>query len=116
MILAKFAAVLSGLDSSALEALGFTLIVALLEETTFRGFIQPRLAAWWGAAPGWLATAGFYVLWQLPRLLAAPETFLSNLIIVTAQSLVASYIMQRTSHVLSPALYRAVSDWLFFIK
>ncbi len=112
----KFTALLSGLNGSELEMLGFSLIVALLEETTFRGYIQPRLAAWWGAAPGWLATAGFYVLWQLPRLLAAPDTFLMNLIIITAQSLVASYIMQRSSHVLSPALYRAVSDWLFFIQ
>ena len=113
----KFTALLNGLNGSELEMLGFLLVAALLEETTFRGYIQPRLAAWWGEAPGWLATAGFFVLWQLPfLLLGAPETLPTNLLIAGAQSLVASYIMQRCHHVLSPAVYRAVSGWLFFVQ
>jgi hypothetical protein len=32
------------------------------------------------------------------------------------QSLVAGFIMQRSGHVLSPAMYRAVSDWLIFVS
>jgi membrane protease YdiL (CAAX protease family) len=111
----KFSAVVNGLNATSLSLLGFSLVVALLEETTFRGYIQQRLAAWWGSNPGWLAAAGLYLVWQLPRLLgSAPEQLWLNLGIALAQSLVAGFIMQRSSHVLAPALFRAVSDWLFF--
>jgi membrane protease YdiL (CAAX protease family) len=113
----KFMTILGGLNSAEISLLVYYLVVVLLEETTFRGFIQQRLAAWLGPTPGWLVSALLFVLWQLPRLLASPADQLwLNLGLAVAQSLVAGFIMQRSGHVLAPALYRAVSEWLFFVK
>jgi len=110
----KFNAVITGLNSESLGLLAYCLVMALMEETAFRGFIQPRLASWWGETAGWLAASALFVLCQLPRLLAVPEQLLFNLVLVVGQSLVAGYLMQRSGHVLAPALYRAVSIWLLF--
>jgi membrane protease YdiL (CAAX protease family) len=112
----KFNAVVLGLGGNGvLSMLAYSLAVAFLEETVFRGYIQPRLAAWWGEYPGWLAASGLFVICQLPRLLAAPDQLVFNLILTTGQSLVAGFIMQRSGHVMAPAVYRAVSGWLLFV-
>jgi membrane protease YdiL (CAAX protease family) len=111
----KFAAVVTSLAGGALSMLAYSLVIAFLEETLFRGYIQPRLCSWWGEYPGWLAASALFVICQLPRLLAAPDQLVFNLIVTTGQSLVAGFIMQRSGHVISPALYRAISSWLFFV-
>jgi membrane protease YdiL (CAAX protease family) len=112
----KFSAVVTGLNSQTLSLLGFSLLMALMEETAFRGFIQPRLASWWGEIAGWLAAAGLFVICQLPRLLAAPEQLVFNLVVLAGQTLVAGYVMRRSGHALAPSLYRAVSSWLIFFS
>lgn len=111
----KFLAVLVGLTTAQLSLLGFLLLITLAEETVFRGFIQPRLAAWWGPNPGWWAAAALFLVFQLPRLFAMPEQLLLNAAIVLVQSLVAGFIMQRSGHVAAPAIYRGVSDWLLYV-
>lgn len=111
----KFSAVVTGLNSQTLTLLGYALVLSLMEETAFRGFIQPRLASWWGEVAGWLAAAGLFVVCQLPRLLAAPEQLAFNLVLAVGQSVVAGYLMRRSGHALAPALYRAVSGWLLFL-
>jgi membrane protease YdiL (CAAX protease family) len=113
----KFTPIVTGLDNNEISLLAYYLVVVLLEETTFRGFIQQRMAAWLGPTFGWLVSALMFVLWQLPRLLTSPADQLwLNLGVAVAQSLVAGFIMQRSGHVLAPALYRAISEWLFFVK
>jgi len=112
----KFLAVITHLTGQQLYLLGFLLVVCLAEETVFRGYIQLRLAAWWGSNLGWLASAGMFVLWQLPRLVtSAPAQLPLNLLLAAGQSLVAGFIMQRSQHALAPAIYRAVSGWLLFL-
>lgn len=112
----KFLAVLTSLSGSEASMLGLLLVAAVCEETIFRGYIQQRLAAWWGPNLGWLAAAVLFLLWQLPRLMAVPDQLLLSIAVAGIQSLVAGFIMQRSGHVLSPALYRAVSDWLIFVS
>lgn len=112
----KFSAVVLGLGGSGvLSMLAYSLTVVFLEETVFRGYIQPRLSSWWGEYPGWLAASALFVICQVPRLLAAPDQLVFNLVLTTGQSLVAGFIMQRSGHVMAPALYRAVSGWLLFV-
>ena len=112
----KFSAVVLGLGSpGVLSMLAYWLAAAFLEETVFRGYIQPRLSSWWGEYPGWLAASGLFVICQLPRLLAAPDQLVFNLFLTAGQGLVAGFIMQRSGHVMAPALYRAVSNWLLFV-
>jgi membrane protease YdiL (CAAX protease family) len=111
----KFLAVLTHMTGPEAGMLGLLLIATLCEETVFRGYIQQRLAAWFGPNLGWLAASGLFLLWQLPLLLAVPDQILLNVAVCGAQSLVAGFIMQRSGHALSPAIYRAVSDWLIFV-
>jgi membrane protease YdiL (CAAX protease family) len=111
----KFGGVVTSLAGGAVSMLAYSLGIAFLEETIFRGYIQPRLCSWWGETPGWLAASAIFVICQLPRLMAAPDQIVFNLILTTGQSLVAGFVMQRSGHVMAPALYRAVSTWLFFV-
>jgi membrane protease YdiL (CAAX protease family) len=112
----KFSAVVNGLSGPELGLLAFSLVVVLVEETIFRGYIQLRLMAWWGEIPGWLVSALMFTAVQLPRLMLEPETLLPNLLVVAGQSLVAGFIMLRSGHTLAPALFRAVSEWLVFVQ
>ena len=112
----KFFAVINGLNGTELAMLVFSLVVVLVEETIFRGYIQLRLMGWWGEIPGWLVTAFLFSAAQLPRIMLEPDQLLPNLLIVAGQSLVAGYVMLRSGHTLAPTLFRAVSEWLVFVQ
>lgn len=112
----KFSAVVNGLNGGELALLGFSFVVVLLEETVFRGYIQLRLMSWWGEIPGWLASSFLFVAVQFPRLMLEPDSLPLNLLITLGQSLVAGYIMLRSSHTLAPTLYRTISEWLIFVQ
>ncbi len=114
----KFTALLKGVSSGQGLALLLLLLLGLAEETIFRGYIHLRLSSWLGATPGCLATAGLYALWQLPRLLGAlpPGQLLLELGLALLQGLLLGWMMQKGKHVLAPALYRAVSGWIVFIR
>ncbi|NPV57247.1 MAG: CPBP family intramembrane metalloprotease [Anaerolineae bacterium] len=105
----------NGLNAGEMSALGIWLVIALAEETVFRGYIQSRLE--WFAKPlwGWLITSGLFVLWQLPRLLLDPAGLWLGLAFAAVQGLLLGWIMKRSGHVLAPALYRAVSEWLVYL-
>lgn len=111
----KFNSLFTGMGTDALNALWMWLVIALAEETLFRGYIQLRLTTWWGARWGWLGTAGLFLLWQLPRWLMQPAQLPVNLLIGAAQALLCGWIMRQSGHVAASALYRAISEWLFFI-
>lgn len=111
----KFNSLFAGIGTDALNALWMWLVIALAEETVFRGYIQLRLTTWWGAWGGWLGTAGLFLLWQLPRWLMQPENLIANLIIGALQALLCGWIMRQSGHVGASALYRAISEWLYFI-
>jgi membrane protease YdiL (CAAX protease family) len=89
--------------------------ISLAEETIFRGFLQLRFNAWLGKPNGWLLTSALFIFWQIPRLLTAPTHFWINLGVLAVQSFLLGWIMQKSGHVLAPALYRAVSNWVTLI-
>lgn len=112
----KFMTILAGVNNSQLALLVVLLIYSLAEETIFRGYIQLRLNSRLGERWGWLATAGIFVLWQLPGrfgVMAFSELWLI-LLISLVQGLILGFIMKKSSHVLAPALYRAFSLWMLF--
>ncbi len=90
-------------------------LIALVEETIFRGFIQLRLTSWLGDIAGWLITALLFVVWQVPFLLTNPAALPINLVLAVLRALLLGWIMRRTGHVLSLVMWRAVSEWLFYI-
>jgi membrane protease YdiL (CAAX protease family) len=111
----KIYSLLGGLTAAEGMALLALVILSLAEETLFRGFLQLRLCSWLGDRYGWLITALLFLIWQVPRLLLNPAEFWLNLGMRAIQSLLAGWIMLKCNHVLAPALYRSVSDWLSLI-
>jgi membrane protease YdiL (CAAX protease family) len=106
--------VLSGLNSETLLALLTALGIAIAEETTFRGYMQPRLSAWIGDWPGLVLTAALFAIWHLVAWAGRLplETTLILVGLTFAQGLVLGWVIRSTGSVLSPAIYRAVSIWL----
>lgn len=111
----KSSALLSGLSAEQGSALLLWLLVALAEETIFRGYIHLRLVSAWGQWPGILATALLYATWQLPRLAAQSlplETLALQGMLAFVHGVVLGYLMQRTGNVAAPGIYRGISEWL----
>ena len=113
----KFTALLHGITSEQGGLLLVCLLLALAEETIFRGYIQLRLSSFLGSTWGWLATAVLYLLWQLPgRLWILPFSEMwPTLVIALGQALLFGWIMRKSGHVVSSILFRAVAAWLLFI-
>ncbi|MCX6055637.1 MAG: CPBP family intramembrane metalloprotease [Chloroflexi bacterium] len=113
----KFLILLRGISPEQGNLLLVWLILSLAEETIFRGYIQLRLTTFLGSTWGWLATAGLFLLWQLPgRLWILPfSEILPFMILSTGQALLLGWIMRKSGHVLAPALFRAVAGWLLLI-
>jgi membrane protease YdiL (CAAX protease family) len=109
--------VLSGVGSPVLNLLVFGLVIAVAEETIFRGYIQLRLAWWLGKWPGLALTALLFTLWHLPVFLHGLA--LENILILSGltfvQGLVLGWVMDKSGHVFAPAFYRALSIWVFFL-
>ena len=106
--------VLGGVNSDSMPALLLSLGIAVAEETTFRGYIQPRLAAWVGQWPGLALSAALFSVWHLAAWINSLPfaTILILFGLTFAQGLVLGLVMRGAGHVLAPALYRAISIWL----
>ena len=113
----KFMTLLGGISPEQSSLLVVWLLLSFAEETIFRGYIQLRLATFLGENWGWLATAGLYVLWQLPgRLWFFPFADIWLTIAISAvQGLLLGWIMRKSGHILAPALFRAAAGWLLFL-
>jgi membrane protease YdiL (CAAX protease family) len=61
-------------------ALATCAVAAVAEETTYRGFLQPRCEAWLGPGWGWAASAGLAALAQVPARLVMGEAFAAGLV------------------------------------
>lgn len=113
----KFGTILNGISAQEGQMLVIWLLLALAEETIFRGYIQLRLESYFGQKWGWLAAAALYLLWQMPgRLWITPLAEMwPTLLITLVQALLLGWVMRKSGHVLAPALYRAASGWLLLI-
>ncbi len=107
---------LGGIGADQAQALWMLLAIAVGEETLFRGYVQPRVSAWLGSLPGWLLSAGLFVLIQTPRILLLPaQSQWTGWGVTVLHSLLAGWMMMKVRHVAAPALYRAISAWLLFL-
>ena len=113
----KFSTLLHGVSSEQGTLLLVWLLLAIAEETIFRGYIQLRLDSYFGSKWGWLAAAALYMLWQLPGrlwMLSFAEMW-PTLLIALAQALLLGWMMRKSGHVAAPILYRAAAGWLLLI-
>ena len=107
--------ILNGIEAAQANALVYYLLIGLVEETIFRGYLQLRFISSWGQWPAILVTALLYSLWQLPRILAQPqttETAVVQVAMIFVHGIVLGYLMHRTGNVLAPGIYHGVSSWL----
>ena len=106
--------VLNGMSVQNLLSLLMALGIGLAEETTFRGYIQPRLISWIGEWPGLLLSAILFAFWHLAAWAGRlpVETTLILFALTFVQGVVLGWIMLKSGHVLTSALYRATSIWL----
>ena len=111
----KIFSLIDGVSAQEGLALLFCIVIAIAEESVFRGYLQLRLSAWLGKRNGWLLTSLAFVIWRLPILFFNPADFWINLFTLVIQSILLGWIMQKSGHVLAPGLYRAVSDWLLYL-
>lgn len=112
----QFLRILNGLSPEQVQMLLLSFLFSLGEESIFRGFLQVRWQAWLGQQWGWVLASLAFALWRLPWMLAAPPGMLALTFgLVFVQGLLLGWIMQKSGHVMAPALYRAVSDWLRLI-
>ncbi len=109
----QFSRLLAGIPPEQGQALLLSLLLALGEESIFRGYLLPRWSAWLGPRTGWLINGLAFALWRLPWVLnTAPNVLWPALGVALLQGLLLGWIMQKSDHVLAPALYRGFSDWL----
>ena len=108
----KIFSIINGVTPQDGLALLACLGIGLAEESIFRGYIQLRLSYWLGSLWGWLATAGLYLVWQIPRLAADPANFWLNMLLVGVQGLVVGWLAQASGSALAPAIYRTISEWV----
>jgi membrane protease YdiL (CAAX protease family) len=111
----KIYSLINGVDSSEMFALLAWVGISLAEESIFRGYLQLRLSSWLGDRWGWLASAGLFVLWQVPRLLANPANLLVILGLAAVQGLILGWLARKSGHVLAGVLYRTISEWAGYL-
>ncbi len=106
--------VMDGLTPGEGTAFLYWAVIALGEETLFRGYIQPRMAAWLGERWGWLAASAMFTLWFLPGRLGvySGSVLLWGLLISAVQGLLLGWMMRKTGHAAAPFFYRLISGWI----
>jgi len=114
----QFLTLFAGVPKSSLITLFLCLVIALSEESAFRGYIQMRLVSNWGKYWGWALTSILYFAWRLPFLTVVgwgTQAFWITSGLLLLQSFLLGWIMQKSRHVLVPALYHAFSMWIAFL-
>ncbi len=95
------------------------LVIGLCEVTAFFGFSQPRLISRFGEKPGWFMASALFALWQVVPLAlhgASGQMAIYQVLFAIGQGILLGYTTLKSRHVLAPAIYLALSQWLFLIK
>jgi hypothetical protein len=115
----KITAITNGVSPEEGLALLELLVLALCEVTIFFGFSQPRISSRFGPTAGWLISAGLFALWQIVPLALHGATWQTGLYpigLALGEGLILGFLTQQSKHALAPAIYLALSQWLFLIQ
>ena len=95
-------------------------VVAMAEETLFRGFLQGVLSAWLGRLWGWLATALLFTALHLPARMLGGEPLIQALTYAAVQLLPMGLLfggaMLAADHVATPVLLHLAWNWASMIR
>lgn len=114
----EFLSLFSGIPEEAVIALIFCLLIAVAEESTFRGYIQMRLISSFGKFWGLTLSSIIFVIYRLPFLTIlgwGSQTFWISIGLLILQSFLLGWIMYKSRHVLVSGLYHAFSMWIAFL-
>ena len=111
---------LDGISTVQVYLLAAMLALGFAEEFAFRGYVQPRLSAWWGERAGWISAALLFALWRIPEQILVYHIqdlpFLGiSLLDLLVFALVQGWIMRKCGNVVAPAIYNAIHSWVMFI-
>ena len=112
----KIYGILDGVSALEFNHLILCLVIALVGEIIFRGFLQLRFSAWLGRTAGWLVTSLVYFLFCLPFVWQAAggefSAFWMPAILQLVQAVLLGWIMRRSGNVLASGLYQAAHFWV----
>jgi membrane protease YdiL (CAAX protease family) len=111
----KIYTLINGINAVEINAVLALVIISILEESIFRGYIQLRLSSWLGVRWGWLLTVVLFVFWQVPFLVVNPGYALVILAVAAARGLILGWLALKSGSVLGGVLYRTISDWAGFL-
>jgi len=114
----EFLGLFKGIPQDAINALILCLVIALAEESVFRGYILMRLMSYFGKYQGWAISSIIFIVWRLPFLTIlgwGTQTFWISLVLLMMQSFLLGWIMYKSRHVLVSGLYHAFSMWIAFL-
>jgi membrane protease YdiL (CAAX protease family) len=115
----KIFAIINGLAQGAFLTLAIAFVAVLGEEIVFRGYIQPRFAAWLGEKWGIITAIVLYVAWwALPSIGAYSGDglqLLGGFLYRITLAILLSWIMKKTGSLLTPVLYHTAHLWLAFM-
>jgi len=108
--------VIARLGSKHLWALLQYAVVGFGEELAFRGYLQTRLVAWLGGAPGCVLASILMALAHIGQRLTVggmsfPDALASSASLIPI-SLFLGYVMLRTGNIVAPALAHTFADWV----
>ena len=110
---------LDGVSALEVQILLVWIGIALVQETIFRGYMQPRLSGWVGKNKSWLLTASLFTIWSVPRFLFEPHPIFLPLPLSIGytffQGILLGWIYNKSGHVAAPGFYRAVSEWTYYL-
>lgn len=112
-------AIINGVSSDEGLALFQYFIIAICEVTIFFGYSQPRLSSRFGEIKGWLIASALFALWQIIPLAlhgTSGNEALFQIGLAIGYGVILGWITRKSRHVLAPAVYLALSQWLFLLQ
>jgi membrane protease YdiL (CAAX protease family) len=112
----KIYSLLDGISAGEFDALILSLVLALVGEIIFRGFLQLRFTGWIGPTGGWLLASLAYFLFCLPFIWLVNGGDITAVWLPASvqlvQSILLGWIMHRSGNVLASGLYQAAHFWV----
>lgn len=115
----KIFTLMNGVSTDEGIALLKLLAIGLCEVSIFFGYSMPRLISRFGTKTGWAIAAFLYALWQIIPMAVHGITWenaLFPILYAVGSGIVLGWTTLKSRHVLAPAVFIALSQWLFLIQ
>ena len=115
----KIYTIIDGIEMAEGLALLQLLAIGLCEVSFFFGYSMPRLISRFGTRTGWVMAAFLFSLWQIIPMAVHGvvwQTAIFPILYFIGSGIVLGWTTIKSRHVLAPAVFIALSQWLFLIQ